>query len=170
MFADIQLCVTTPEPTSILDFYRFLKLATIRKALNSFLSHDQVSKALKQHNFQTLDDIFLLAEKTKEGAREKAQLALNTFHPLLIINKAGNDGGLNKLRLRKVAAKFLGINMPDLGEIPYDRITQEAVNSYLPICEFAPNSPPSKALFTITANLISLIDRFSSQKTAKTII
>ncbi len=163
MFSNIQICVTTPEPTAILDFYRFLKLATIRKALNSFLSHDQVSKELKKQNFQTLDEIFQLAEKTKHGSREKAQLALSSFHPLLVVNKVGNNKNKNKLRLQKVAAKFLGINLPDLGEIPYDRITNDAINAYLPICEFAPSSPSSKALFRITANLLKIIDTFADR-------
>jgi len=33
MAADLQICITMPEPTSIMDFYTFIQLATIRKAL-----------------------------------------------------------------------------------------------------------------------------------------
>ncbi len=169
MFSDIQICVTTPDPTSIIDFYRFLKLATIRKALSSFLSHDQVSKVLRKHIFQTIDEIFVLAEETKAGSSEKAQQALKAFHPFLVINEADDDTNRNKMRLRKVATKFLGVDLPELGEIPFDKIIREALKAYQPICEFSPNSHPSRALDRIAANLISIMDRINRKHELTTV-
>jgi flagellar biosynthesis protein FlhG len=164
MFSDIQICVTNPEPTAIMDFYNFLQLATIRRALGSFLSESEVGKALKERNFQTLVEVFNLAEEIQPGAREKIQRALVSFNPLLITNMAGANAKINKLKLRNLVAKYLGIAIPDLGEIPYDKMVQEAVRAYLPVCEHSRKAPASLALAAISAKLEKVVELFAGKK------
>jgi flagellar biosynthesis protein FlhG len=160
MSTDLQICVTMAEPTSIMDFYRFIQLATIRKALATFLSHSEVSTALKNHRFDTLAEVFDLAERLRQGSRLKIQEGLKSFHPLLIVNRTVPGSRLNTLKLKKIAAKYLGIYLPDLGEIPADNSVIEAVQSYLPVCEFAPTCKSSLALMEITDKLIKIVDLF----------
>jgi len=160
MYSDIQLCVACPDPTSVMDFYTFLQLATIRKALSSFLSRGEVAKALKENKFSTLSEVFERAEQMHEGAKKQTQDALQHFHPLLIVNRVGSDAKLNQMKLRKLASKYLGIYLPDLGEVPDDPITSEALRSYLPICEFSPGAPAAKALAVISSRLSKLVDLF----------
>ena len=164
MFSDIQICVTNPEPTAILDFYNFLQLATIRQALSGFLSQSEIGKALKERNFQTLTEVFALADEIQPGAREKIQQSLTSFNPLLVTNMAGANAKINKMGLRKLAAKYLGISIPDLGEIPYDKAVQESVRAYLPVCEYFPQSPASLALAAISAKLERVIDLFNRKR------
>ena len=164
MFSDIQICVTNPEPTAIMDFYNFLQLATIRQALGSFLSQSEVSKALKERNFQTLAEVFVLAEEIQPGAKERIQQALISFNPLLITNMAGPNAKINKLKLRKLAAKYLGIAIPDLGEIPYDKTVQEAMRAYLPVCEHSRKAPVSLALAAISAKLEKVVELFAAKR------
>ena len=104
MSSDIQICVTMPEPTSIMDFYSFLQLATIRKVLGSFLSSSDIGQALKKTTFSTLPEVFELAEKTQEGAKEKAQQTLHYFHPLLVINRDIPNSRINKSKLKQLVA------------------------------------------------------------------
>ncbi len=153
MFADRQICVTTPEPTAVLDFYRFLKLAAIRKALGAFIAHDQVHKTLVGGNFQTLEEVLQLAEKTREGAREQAAAALGEFQPWLVINQVGRKAAINKGQLRQVVSKFLGLSLPELGEIPFDPVIRESVGAYMPVSEYTPASPPARALQVIVDQL-----------------
>lgn len=160
MAADLQICVTMPEPTSIMDFYRFIQLATIRKALKSFLSHSEVSKELKQHNFQTITEVFDAAENIQQGAREIIQEELDSFHPLLVINKVVSGSKLNTLKLKKMVSKYLGIYLPDLGEIPVDEKVAESLQAYMPVCEYSPKSKSSLALQTISEKLIQVVDLF----------
>lgn len=160
MAADLQICVTMAEPTSIMDFYRFIQLATIRKALTGFLSQSEVSKALKKHNFQTIIEVFDLAEKVQVGSRLKIQDDLKSFHPLLIINRVTAGSKLNTLKLKKLVSKYLGIYLPELGEIPADEIVSEALHSYMPVCEYAPRSASAEALSAITDKLSKIIDLF----------
>ncbi len=160
MAADLQICITMPEPTAIMDFYRFIQLATLRKALTSFLSQSEVSKTLKQHNFQTIMEVFELAEEIEEGSRRKIQDELQSFHPLLIINKVVPGSKLNSLKLKKMASKYLGIYLPELGEIPADELVGESLQAYMPICEYSPKADASLALLEIWQKLTKIIDLF----------
>lgn len=160
MNSDIQICATLPEPTAIMDFYNFIQLATIRKALSSFLSHSQVSSSLKKNSFSSLGEVFQLAEEKQEGAKELAQQSLRFFHPLLITNRVGENTRLNKLKLQKMTSKYLGISVPDLGEIPNDPMVLESSKSFLPVCEYSPNAPASLALTEISNKLVKIIDLF----------
>lgn len=164
MHSDIQICATLPEPTAIMDFYTFLQLATIRKALGSFLSSSDVSAELKKHNFNSLHDVFELAESTQPGAKKLAQQSLRFFHPLLITNRVVPGSKLNKLRLQKLAAKYLGIDVPDLGNVPEDPAIPESTKTFLPVCEYAPNSEAAKALAVIGERLNKIIDLFIAKR------
>ncbi len=164
MFSDIQLCVATPEPTAIMDFYKFLQLATIRKALGGFLSHSQVSKALKKKNFESLAEVYLHADQVQEGAKEKIEAALEFFQPLLIINRTGIVSKINHLKLRKLAAKYLGIELQNLGEIPDDKAVIKAISDYVPVCEYDSVAPSSKALTAMSQKLEKLVELFSRRK------
>ncbi|MBU1568029.1 MAG: P-loop NTPase [Proteobacteria bacterium] len=161
MFSDLQICVTLPDPTSIMDMYTFLQLATIRKMLGSFLSQSDIGTALKSHSFNTLNEVFELAEKTREGAKEKAQESLRYFHPLLIVNRDSAGGRVNKFKLRKMVAKYLGIDIPELGDIPEDGKIDEALKAFLPVCELYPNTPAALALTAIAEKLEKVISLFS---------
>ncbi len=162
MAADLQICITMPEPTSIMDFYTFIQLATIRKALTSFLNRSEISKTLKKHSFQSISDVFEIAEKIQPGSRLKIQEELKSFHPLLIINRVVPGSKLNTLKLKKLASKYLGIYLPELGEIPEDENVPQSVQAYMPISEYASNSNATAALFEITAKLDKVIELFGS--------
>jgi flagellar biosynthesis protein FlhG len=161
MHSDIQICATLPDPTAIMDLYNFLQLATIRKVLGGFLSRSDVSNALKNHNFTSLQEVFELAEKTREGAKEKGRQALKYFHPLLIINRDSRNGLVNKTKLRKMVTKYLGIDIPELGEIPEDDNINKALKSFMPICELYPSSPASQSLAAIAEKTDKLVELFT---------
>ncbi len=161
MSGDIQICVTLPEPTSIMDFYSFLQLATIRKVLGSFLSHSDVGNTLKKQNFSSLAEVFALAESTQPGAKKKAQQALHYFHPLLVINRDIQNTKVNKKKLKQLVAKYLGIDIPSLGEIPEDPAIKDALKAYIPICELYPDSPAAKAIAQIAAKIEKILELFS---------
>lgn len=161
MQSDIQICVTQPDPTAIMDLYTFLQLATIRKVLGGFLSQSDVAMALKNHNFKSLQEVFELAEKTREGAREQGQQALKFFHPLLIINRDSTKGSVNKAKLRQMVSKYLGIDIPELGEIPEDQRISEALKAFMPICELYPSAPASEALVAIAEKIEKIVNLFT---------
>jgi len=165
MQSDIQICVTLPEPTAIMDLYTFLQLATIRKVLGGFLSQSDVAVALKKNNFTSLQEVFELAEKTRPGAKELGQQELRYFHPLLIINRDHKKSSINKFKLGKMVSKYLGIDMPELGEIPEDNTITEALRAFMPICELYPSSPAAGALNSIAQKIDKIVELFNQQST-----
>lgn len=160
MQSDIQVCATLPDPTAIMDLYTFLQLATIRKVLGSFLSQSDVAVALKNRNFSSLQEVFLLAEQTREGAKELGQKSLKYFHPLLVINRASNNGTINKQKLRDMVRKYLGIDIPELGEIPEDEKINGALKAFMPVCELYPAAPCTSALQSIAEKIDKIINLF----------
>ncbi|MDJ0624712.1 MAG: ATP-binding protein, partial [Desulfocapsaceae bacterium] len=96
------------------------------------------------------------------GSRLKIQEELKSFHPLLIINRVVPGSKLNTLKLKKLASKYLGIYLPELGEIPEDEKVPQSVQAYMPISEYASNSNASAALLEITAKLDKVIELFGS--------
>ncbi len=160
MFSDIQLCVTLPEPTAIMDFYSFLQLSTIRKVLGSFLSSSEVSATLKKKSFSSLAEVLELAETTQPGARKKAQQALRYFHPLFIINRDISNRTVNKNKLKQMVTKYLGIEIPLLGDIPEDKAISDALKAYMPVTELSPNAPASIAMSQMADKLLKVVDLF----------
>jgi flagellar biosynthesis protein FlhG len=146
MHSDLQICVSLPDPTSTMDLYTFLQLSTIRKILGSFLSQSEVAATLKSSSFANL------AEATQAGSRQKAQEGLRYFHPLLIINRDRVGGQVNKTKLRMMVSKYLGIDIPELGDIPEDDNVDRALKGFLPVCEMYPSAPASSALMAIADN------------------
>lgn len=161
MAADLHICTTMPEHTSIMDFYTFVKLATIRKALTGFLSHSEVSGILKKKNFQTITEVFDLAEEIQQGAKIKIQKDLESFHPMLVVNRVVPGSKLNILKLKKLVSKYLGIYLPELGEIPVDDEVAEALQAYMPVCEYAPGSAACTAINEIHTKLTKVINLFN---------
>ena len=161
MQSDIQICVTLPDPTAIMDLYTFLQLATIRRVLSGFLSQSDVASALKKHSFKSLQEVFDLAEATREGAKEQGQQALKFFHPLLIINRDRDNGSVNINKLRKMVTKYLGIDIPELGNIPEDNIIHDALKAFMPISELTPSAPASLALSAISERTDKIVELFS---------
>lgn len=164
MFSDLQICVTQPDPASIMDLYTFLQLATIRKVLGSFLSQSEVSVVLKNRHFASLNEVFDLAEKTMEGAKSEARQALRYFHPLLIVNRDRGDNKINTFKLRKMVEKYLSIDIPDLGTIPEDPKVDEALKSYMPVCDIFPDSPAARSLAAIADKIDRIVTLFNRNK------
>jgi flagellar biosynthesis protein FlhG len=161
MFSDLQICVTLPDPASIIDLYTFLQLATIRKVLGSFNSQSDIGISLKNRSFANLNEVFEMAEKTQQGAKLQAQQALRYFHPLLIVNRDGADNKVNKAKLRKMVAKYLSIDIPELGDIPEDARIDESLKTYMPVCELYPSCPAAQSLAAIAGKLDRIIDLFA---------
>ena len=149
-----------------MDFYTFLQLATIRKALGGFLSQSEVGITLRESSFNSLSEVFEVAESVHPGARALAQQALNTFNPLLIVNKVGIGTRLNLSKLRTLAQKYLGIYLPDLGEIPYDEEVDASLRAFLPVVEYAPRCPAALALTQCSLQLGKVIDLYLRKRSA----
>jgi len=157
LLADHYLAVATPEPTSVLDLYRFIKLAAIRKVLSAFLARDPIAQAILDQEFQSVSDVLDAVGKTREEGKEIAKQALNGFHPLLILNRMTNGSQVNTLHLQRLLKQYVETELMVLGRIPEDQTVQQSVQKFLPVVDFAPSSSAAMALGLVVDNLLAKI-------------
>ena len=158
LMADHHVAVATPDPTSVLDLYRFIKLAAIRRVLSSFLARDAMAEALSDRDFSSVEEVLDVAGKTDEAGRGIAESTLRTFQPALILNRIAGRSRVNVLQLRKLLKEYVGGDLLLLGEIPEDPAMERAVRSYLPVTEREPAAPASVALAQIADTLLQTIE------------
>lgn len=157
LMADHHVAVATPDPTSVLDLYRFIKLAAIRRVLSSFLARDAMAEALSDRDFSSVEEVLDVAGKTDEAGRAIAETTLRSFQPALILNRIAGRSRVNVLQLRKLLKEYVGGDLQLLGEIPEDPAMERAVRSYLPVTEREPNAPASVALGHIVDRLLQML-------------
>ena len=146
LMADHYLTVATPDPTSVLDLYRFIKLAAIRRVLSAFLSRDAVSEALSERDFGSIEEVIQAVGDTDANARDTAARLLKGFQPHLIVNRVSGKSRVNVLQLKKLLKEYVGGELALLSEIPDDPAMVRAIRGYLPVVEFEPTAPASVAL------------------------
>ena len=146
LMADHYLTVATPDPTSVLDLYRFIKLAAIRRVLSAFLSRDAVSEALSERDFDSIEEVIQAVGETDANARDTAARMLKGFQPHLIVNRVSGKSRVNVLQLKKLLKEYVGGELALLSEIPDDPAMVRAIRGYLPVVEFEPTAPASVAL------------------------
>lgn len=159
LMADHYLTVATPDPTSVLDLYRFIKLAAIRRVLSAFLSRDAVSETLSDRDFASIEEVIQTVGDTNPDARETATRTLQGFQPHLIVNRVSGKSRINVLQLKKLLKEYVGGDLTMLGEIPDDPAMTRAVRSYLPVVEFEPTAPASLALEKTAQTLLDILIR-----------
>ncbi len=158
LMADIHLAVATPEPTSVLDLYRFIKLAAIRRVLACFLARSPLSEVLSNRDFTSVEEVMEVAGgATDAGGRDVAAAALHSFRPGLIVNRASDSSQVNVLYLRKILHQYVGGDLTLLGEIPDDPAVSQAVRKFLPVIEAAPESLAAKSLLAVSAAVEQLV-------------
>ena len=157
LMADHYLTVATPDPTSVLDLYRFIKLAAIRRVLSAFLSRDAVSETLSDRDFASIEEVIQTVGDTNPDARETATRTLQGFQPHLIVNRVSGKSRINVLQLKKLLKEYVGGDLTMLGEIPDDPAMTRAVRSYLPVVEFEPTAPASLALEKTAQTLLNIL-------------
>ncbi|MBX3345731.1 MAG: P-loop NTPase [Nitrospira sp.] len=159
LMADHYVTVATPDPTSVLDLYRFIKLAAIRRVLSAFLSRDAVSEALSERDFSSIDEVIQAVGETDPNAREVASRTLQGFQPHLIVNRVSGKSRVNVLHLKKLLQEYVGGDLTTLGEIPDDPAVTRAVRSFLPVVECEPTAPASLALTQAADALLASMAR-----------
>ncbi len=164
LMADIHVAVATPEPTSVLDLYRFIKLAAIRRVLSCFLARSPLSDILSNRDFTSVEEVMEVAGATDTEGRDAAAAALQSFRPGLIINRVAGRSQVNVLYLRKILQDYVGGDLRLLGEIPEDHAVTHAVRNFLPIIEMSPESPAAKGLLAIAVAVEQLIKACSSER------
>ena len=156
LMADIHVLIAQAEPTAILDLYRFIKLAAIRRAQQILNDKEEQRHEFIKKEFLTLQSIYQEAEKRGPETYQKVRHSLQSFNPALIINKIRNDSCLNVYQLRRMIKEFIGSDLSVLGEISDDANVSESVCKFMPIVDYRPTTTASLQLKKIAPLLMNL--------------
>lgn len=157
LMADHHVAVATPDPTSVLDLYRFIKLAAIRRVLSMFVMGNVTADRLANRDYSSVEEVLDVAGKTDEFGRTIAESTLRAFQPYLVLNRVSGRARVNVLQLKKLLKEYVGGDLTLLGEIPEDPAMEEAVRAYVPVVQHAPSSPAAAALVKAGETLLQLL-------------
>ena len=165
---DAQVVVANPDPTSVIELYRFLKLAALRKVLTQVLGREQshIKASLMEEEFSNIDEVLTAIGYDDFRIREAAEHTLLEFNPLFVLNRLTPDSKLTIAYLQQMVGKFIGGDLVMLGEIPADESVEQSMRVFQPVVDLAPNCPASKELDLIMNRLLLFIahqQRFSFQ-------
>ena len=163
LMADHHVAVATPDPTSVLDLYRFIKLAAIRRVLSMFVTRDIMAEGLANRDYSSVEEVLDVAGKTDESGRTIAETTLRAFQPTLILNRLSGRARVNVPQLKKLLKEYVGGDLTLLGEIPEDPAMEQSVRAYVPVVQHAPASPAAVALMKTADALTQLLNGSSSQ-------
>jgi flagellar biosynthesis protein FlhG len=160
--ADHGLLVLLPEPTSVENAYRFVKAAFFRRLQHvesQYGIEDLVESALTTRAgvvrtpFDFIADV--KAEDPALGARLEKELA--SFRVRLVVNQVRTAGDRSVGRAVVSAwKKFFGLEMDELGAIPYDDEAWKAVRKRRPVLLEHPDSHAAQGLRSVAERLLAL--------------
>lgn len=133
LVGQVNILISTPDLTSIMDLYRFVKVACIRKVLSSFLSYEEISKLLSDQDFVKVSEIIHFASTVSLDAKFKAERAINQIHFLLLLNRTNPNQRIYISQLKYLFKQYLNIQVPVIGEIPEDPMISKSIQQQRPI-------------------------------------
>ncbi len=157
LLGDLQLAITTADPTSVVDVYRFIKLSAIRKALSPFLQRDLISRSVAAQEFASIDQVLGAVEQIDQDGRILVERAIADFKPCLILNRISEDLKFNTKILRSLLKEYIGKDLNILGSIPEDKAVEQSVRKFMPVVVDAPNSQAAASFETVAKSLQLLI-------------
>ena len=156
LWGDLQVVISTPDPTAVLDLYKFVKLAATRRVLAELGSKAESSEALLGEDFRSIEQLLAVASGEGPAVEQRARAALAGFRPALLLNSAGGERAALS-RLCSVIQRFLGGEVRVLGQIPADPAVTASIRRFLPVVEAAPNSPAAQAFQQVALALRGLL-------------
>jgi flagellar biosynthesis protein FlhG len=160
LWADVPVVVSTPDPTSVMDLYRFVKLAAIRRVTTAIGGREQVSEQIADEDVASIEQLLANAGAAGPEVEARAKAALTGFRPALVFNSSNERDRTAGARLAAVIQKFLGTPADVLGQVPEDPAVGRAVRKFLPVVEREPESPAARGFAAVEAVLYERLKPF----------
>ncbi len=155
---------TSPETTSVLNAYSFIKTAVFRMLFRSFKSksaerdiiYNFVNSKIEGSGRSFTSDLINELTANSYMSGQLATQKIKEFHPWVIVNRAENQESVDLgLKLRDITRKNIGIDLDFLGALPEDREVQLSIFRRSPVALTHPDSVFIKSLGLIAAKLSS---------------
>jgi len=159
--------VTSPNLTSVLNAYGFLKNVVFRFIQRAFSSHKVVTKYLKSAQREKKPGesvpIIEMLKKIKKidiKAGEKAETYLSILKPTIVVNMAKAPDDLSIIdKLKDLIFSSLGVSIQCIGLIYFDETVERSLTNYVPLSHFDDGSIAVKDIERIALKIVQS-DRF----------
>lgn len=163
MISNSGIFLTTPEPTSIENIYRFIRSVYFRKVRQVLKSYDfrlLAEEAQRQDSRATVSNPDILLHVVKKLNPKKGDMvekALQTLHFKLIINQLRRQDNQNIGELIcRIIQRHLDLKMSFAGNVSFDDHVHSAVCKKLPFIDIYPQSRTAFDLKQCCKNLLSM--------------
>ncbi len=164
LIANEGVLVTTPEPTSIENTYRFLKCLFLRKIKNICSSgedsrlKDTLNRVFSGHSggrVKTVSDILLRLNELDPGKGEMLRELMGNTGVSLVVNQAKrpSDGGIGP-SMSRACYDYFGIKVGYLGDVLYDEAVAESVRNRKPLVISYGESSAAKSISSCFEKLL----------------
>jgi len=169
LLADQKIVVVTPEPTSVENAYRFIKLAFYRMLRAATPSPnvrtliEQAMDATASRKVRTPKELIEEVKRLSPHEGQELQSRMEQFRLALIVNqvRVKSEADIGKSILM-VCEKYFGMSVDYLGYLPYDNSVWQSIRRRIPFLVDAPNSTAVTHLETILRNMLRLHVKNSS--------
>lgn len=165
--ADYGILVTTPEPTSVENTYRFLKCLYSSKIRKMVISEsDDIRKFLKEKLFEdgrpksmTIAQIIkLLIESDSDlGARVKEILSEHNMYFLVNQVSRESDAGLGEV-MKTACSHYFGLDIGYLGSVSFDGKVHDSIRNGEPVSLFWKDSESGAQIMKALSNFVKDIN------------
>jgi flagellar biosynthesis protein FlhG len=162
MLSSLGIIVATPEITSILNAYAFLKNSIFRLISMGLKKHKSVHDIFEKHlvkGGESAWKVSQLMDKLSEvdpAIHAEAVSLMSSFNPKIIINMAlkPKDLAMGE-RLRKISSSYLNIDMEYLGFLYRDKIVEESIAGRTPLATLKPGNQTFQTIIRIAYKIIN---------------
>lgn len=163
LLASLGILVVVPEPSSIENAYRFLKMSFYRHlwaSLKGTRAREFVEQAMDQknhHGIRTPFDLLETVERIDPGAGRVLKEQAADFKPRLVVNQIRyrEDERLGP-SMASVCRKHLGVEIQCLGAIQYDDGVWRANRKKQPFMLVNPGSPAAQSIDRAATALLTI--------------
>lgn len=160
LISNCGILITSPEPTSIENTYRFMKgllFRYLRNAVSQKVVKSLIDKGIRQregYTFETVFDMLEVIEKIEPNLGITIANYLSSLDIKLIVNQARTTRDRIVAQNMAIAArKYFGIPIDFLGSVSYDRKIRKGLLQRKPLTAYYPYSQAFEELIEITEKI-----------------
>ena len=154
------ILITSPEPTSIENTYRFMKglhFRYLRNVVSQKVVRSLIDKGVRQregYTFETVFDLLEVIEKIEPNLGITIANYLSSLDIKLIVNQVRtNRDRVVAQNIAIAARKYFGIPIDFLGSVSYDETIRKGLLQRKPLTAYYPYSRAFEELIEITEKL-----------------
>jgi len=156
-----QVVLSTPEMTSIMNAFSFIKATLFRRISQVFKTNSDVQHLLdvsknpsSAEDCFEIDQLLKVVEETHPQSVEKVDAIIKDFHPRLILNRVRRTRDIHMgNNLKQLVEKYLKVELKYLGYIIESDQVRDSVEEMIPFLIKDPQSKPSENLQQIVGSL-----------------